>query len=688
MSHRNIYTKITQTLNSNGSQRLVAGLIGILLSHASMADPVELSEVFANLSANPMTPEEFEEATPTSSNPWLSFFPDDVKPDMEYWEMKQLMHGKQAASKEFYPDSRMSVSRAHSFSNTGSRSFTRLPRFGTGKWQDASIEVSGEFEMPSARPSEMIPLPEDEGSIPLATEVLLTEGSAVKINAEIGDGDFGSAGTGSGDVDFYRLSNIKAWQTISIDIDTPEPFDGLNPVVVVYAANGLVIDSNISGDPSVSMDSFLNFSAPFDGDYFVSVTGFGTFGLSDAFDSSTGLGNIFDEPLNEGVYSVTFGLNYYAEETFVFVGRPGDVVGVGMVGGVFSGLSLFDPSGTERQGSHRDISFAAAALSPLPSGEASVAHVVDTFGVYMLKARSIGAGPYTIRLQAALPPLASEKGDVQTIFVDFDGATFDFPNTFPSLAPPEEPVVTLSPLASFLPNWGLSDADEDAVIDAIMKTLRKSLVRDIRREGDNWQFKIRLLNSRDHLDPFGLENVSRVIVGGTRQEFGHNTIGFASSIDIGNFDTEETAVVLLDVLSTGNPRNASSLNNFEIDESKTMIDIVGVGVGEIAAHEAGHYLGNFHTDTGNDQANLMDAGGRLGFTILGVGPDGIFGTDDDEDVMFGHDEHLPSEGFTGFENTLTSINWGATRKNPYLHYFIKGDESAKFRAMLRRVNLK
>ena len=266
------------------------------------------------------------------------------------------------------------------------------------------------------------------------------------------------------------------------------------------------------------------------------------------------------------------------------------------------------------------------------------------------------AGDYTVSLRVFKNPLlAGVKGDKQIVFLDFDGETIDVGNIFDNL-PPGSFVRTLSPLVDYLPGWGLSAADENAAIDAIIAAVHESLVEDVNTLGREPKFDIELLNSRDHADPFGEPNVSGVIVGGSIAEFGISTIAIAESIDVGNFETQETAVVLLDLLSSpaGNP---NSLNSFARAPGISILELIGTGVGNIISHEAGHYLGSWHTDQYNDEANIMDQGGNLSNTI-GIGPDGIFGTADDADVDFGLDIFVPNEGFTGTTDTLNVIAIG------------------------------
>ena len=61
---------------------------------------------------------------------------------------------------------------------------------------------------------------------------------------------------------------------------------------------------------------------------------------------------------------------------------------------------------------------------------------------------------------------------------------------------------------------------------------------------------------------------------------------------------------------------------------------VGTAIGNIVAHEAGHFLGSFHVDNFNTVPNLMDQGGNFPL-LFGVGPDDVGGTADDRDVDFG-----------------------------------------------------
>ena len=320
---------------------------------------------------------------------------------------------------------------------------------------------------------------------------------------------------------------------------------------------------------------------------------------------------------------------------------------------------LAGPDGELVVTTSQDLSgIAYPEASPLPGGGiAAMSYIADAPGIYTV--RVLGAGSpgytglgYTLELRLFRQPLESSK-DPKRIFVDFDGATID-PAIFGGSGGP----TSLSPLSSFLANWGLAPDDEDAVIDATLAALEENLAIDPAVLGPNGAFGVEILNSRDHPDPFGAPDVSRLIVGGTIPELGLPTIGIAQSIDPGNFETAETAVILLDLLSRPAP-DPDSLNSFPLAPGVSIIDFIGVALGNIAAHEAGHITGNYHTEQFNALASLMDRGGNLPNT-LGVGPDGIFGNADDLDVDFNEDQFEITEGFAGLENTLAVIGCGCT----------------------------
>jgi hypothetical protein len=101
-----------------------------------------------------------------------------------------------------------------------------------------------------------------------------------------------------------------------------------------------------------------------------------------------------------------------------------------------------------------------------------------------------------------------------------------------------------------------------------------------------------------------------------------------------------------------------SLNTY-LTAKSNRVRFIGTAVGNIASHEAGHYLGNWHVDQFNPVLNLMDQGGNFPL-LYGVGADEVGGTADDPDVDFGDDTFNPSEGFLGTEETLGRVVFGVT----------------------------
>ena len=203
-------------------------------------------------------------------------------------------------------------------------------------------------------------------------------------------------------------------------------------------------------------------------------------------------------------------------------------------------------------------------------------------------------GGYQIRAVLRRPEREQEPLQAQTLFVDFDGAEIDT-SIFGGPG-----VVELSPLSRFLRRWGLTRADEGALIDATMAVVEENVRADLVASGGNARFAVTILNSADHPDPFGADNVSRLIVGGTIAESGIPTIGIAQSIDPGNFGHEESALILLDILSSPAGEFGDPSVNTYITGQSDVIAFVAQVLGNIVAHEAGHYLGSWHVDQFNE----------------------------------------------------------------------------------------
>jgi hypothetical protein len=340
------------------------------------------------------------------------------------------------------------------------------------------------------------------------------------------------------------------------------------------------------------------------------------------------------------------------QDFYAFDLRPGDTVGASVTGGA-KRLVIFDSAGREVFGSSQDLTSLYPVNSPLPvGGNAVVDFVAPKAGRYFLAVQQ-GVGAYQVALEVYRPGSESDAfGTVQTLFLDFNGAEVD------TAIFGFEGVRQLSPLSTFLGGWGLTAADEDAVIDVVQRTVRENIEKDLARKGTNPRFAVRVRNSRDHADTFGQPDVTRLIVGGSVAESGINTVGIAQTIDPGNFGHEETALILLDRMSA--PAGPTVSLNTYLTPASDRIEFIGRAVGNVVAHEAGHMAGSWHLDQFNEVPSLMDQGDNPKI-MFQVGADGVGGTADDPDLDFTEDVLNPNEGFTGIEDTLNRTAWAFTR---------------------------
>jgi hypothetical protein len=522
----------------------------------------------------------------------------------------------------------------------------RITGFGTGANQYPAIRILGSLDHEAVATPEIAAAPEDNGAIPLASDTGIGGArSGATINSQIGDGPHGrQTGDGSNDFDFYKLS-APAGKTLTIATATPA--GPLDTVLLLYAPDGRLLASN---DDSTGLDSKIVYKVTTGGDFYAAVAAYD--GLpADPFDSGSG-GGIGDPlPPSEGPYTLTLTSGGVDVDYFAVKLRAGDVLGASVTGSP-AYLTVYDTVPREVHGSEQDASYIYPLASPLPAGGTAVTDYVATKAGWHYVGVERGTGAYQITVEAYRPVLQGAK-PVQTLYLDFDGARV---NTGVFGGPGNR---DLSPFAAFLASWGLTRADEDALIDAVVAGVSENLRSDLIASGLNNRFKLKILNSKDDPDPWGKPNVSRIVVGGTIDQSGVDTVGIAQSIDPGNFATEETALVLLDVLSAPAGEYAASLNTY-LTPASDRIAFLGHALGNVIAHEGGHFFGDYHTDNEDELANVMDAGGTGFPTLFGVGPDGVGGTADDVDVDFGDSPFLPAEGFTGTEDTLGRIVFGVT----------------------------
>src|SRR5262249_45167332 len=139
-------------------------------------------------------------------------------------------------------------------------------------------------------------------------------------------------------------------------------------------------------------------------------------------------------------------------------------------------LCLVDSAGTLLFANDDSMKFALTFLpseSPLPRAtkntDAEAYYVMSAAGTYYLEVSASGdarTGSYEIDTMVARPGMeAKPVGARQILFLDFDGADVNF-NKYPGIQ--AGGIRHLSPLSSFLPVWGLTAADEDAIIDAVL----------------------------------------------------------------------------------------------------------------------------------------------------------------------------------------------------------------------------
>lgn len=518
----------------------------------------------------------------------------------------------------------------------------RIDAFGLGPGRYNRVLVKGNLAK-TAPPIRNLPVgAEDNGSIPLAIDTRLN-GGRVQVRGRVGDGPHGVKGDKTGDFDFYKV-DVRAGETLTIDGSQ----SAVDLLLYIYNDSGALLKGDVAHMNGLP-DNPVTFVPPHPGTYYVSLASFDAF-QEDPFDSGSGTGG---SATTTGTYTATIGSWHQDRDTMRVHLAAGDVLGVSLSGGGRSVTVQRPDGGLAVATTETDLSGYYPPSSPLPGGgNATVAYVIPKEGWYGVSVGT-GAGAYVNEIEVYRPGgEAMPAARVQKIVLDFDGARINAGTVFgPDMQ------ATLSPLAAFLPKWGLTKADLRPLAAQITKTATENLRSDLIAKGGNPNLKVEIVNGLTSRDPFGEKGVSRVIVGGTMKQLGIETIGIAQYIDPGNYSQEDTAVVLLDTMSDTRPGLDSTSLNAYLRPGTDRVRFIGTAIGNVVAHEVGHYIGNFHTHNRDDVASLMDSGGAGYWRMFQAGPDRIGGTRDDGDTDFAADIYSRWEPFTGTEDTVTVSAW-------------------------------
>ncbi|WP_010178323.1 T9SS type A sorting domain-containing protein [Aquimarina agarilytica] len=564
-------------------------------------------------------------------------------------------------------------------------------------------------------------LDEDNDEIDNATPLPEFPSSFSTISATgfLGDGRHSTQGTGYGDFDVYGI-DLKAGESINVIIEaTGGRIDpGIATTDNLGAPTGqIALEKNNPNSIAIT--------ARFTGTHYIAVFDIDNVLREVEVDGRLGQEFVFSivdvdpdfrfpTPDKAGPYKLTVTKVAKPDiDSFELPLKKGDVLACSFTNTVLMGLK-----------SKKDNKFVFLPQSPTPirnflpqdtsfplGGTADLQFVIPETGDYILQSFGL-ADIYEGEVLVTRSGLESvHRGKKQIIYLDFTGFTglpTDFQNIDPDLVlTPEakkilETEITFQAFENYLENWGIVNTKQNRTdLANQIKNVVSENFQDIIESQINPNANTLIVS--DYGSPFLGTAIpkflnklnlpfSRIIIGGSTEEVGFNTIGLAQTLDVGNFKLDDDAFVLLDDLSSQKASDTDTgddiniLDNDDIDiqfnqndlpDSKevslnfipivennieTFKQLIAVGVGNIAAHEIGHLLGNLHTNNSNDKLSIMDAGGNGVTTTVGISKKGgKFGDENTVDVDFVTDDYARNEVPLGINNTVINTAFALSR---------------------------
>ncbi len=355
--------------------------------------------------------------------------------------------------------------------------------------------------------------------------------------------------------------------------------------------------------------------------------------------------------------------------------KAGDILDIATIGAATS-FEVSLPNATDPNQPSSSIWFAkdaddpAAAIpaslypieSPLQTlGNAQAAQVVPRDGRYTISVSAeTGFTNYTLGLRTYRPVTESLPiGQEQIVFLDFDGGSFardEFNQDLTNAGVPAGGRFRVPDINQTLTAAGVvvgSQNEYTQIARRITNAVEQQYADlgnygvngDFAATGIPGQYGVRILNSIDDPDPGNNPLVTRVVFGSVNSfpEINAPLLGLTQTVDVGNFDPSETVLVFLD-------NEVAAITAIQTGAAYSQADLLGLEIGATTSAELSRTFGLYATNPLNNTLSLADSDAQdpvaNALNRLGVGFDGILGTQDDVPVRFRTDVVAPNEDIT------------------------------------------